>query len=743
MGRLHHARASAGYTASSEHGWPSMDRSGGRAVTHSERRSPGTGQSEIQGSHCCNSGEAALALHRPCDSLGARLAFHMRPADTDEMSGSLFSGSPSAKLSVTTGDDLPATNCVRGRLSQILQRESSPMSILGDECLSPGKSKMRVAQIWLAVLNNTEPTNDESSITTRPPLPACPKPRTKRASTDSINSMTPSRSGRRDSKVESVLPGMPTNQDDDATASYMRARRVMTMSDRAKLRERKGTELDEFLRSTLAGESHTTPRGKARSSQRSGDSDRKLSPRARSGDQASNSGASACSSPSGTPRVRKFAYDERRDPKSLTGLLRPPGKNLRVLIIDDEPVARKRVEIMIRRFVDAETIVTATSGLEAVAHVEAAETIFDLIVCDINMGGKSMRDPVNGPAASAKMRQIEFERTGHNWTPIIFLSATSRLSPMYLAFYEVCGATAVLTKPASNEFGKLAASLIAKSFTSREQGGQSPATSILHSGGALRATAKLTEELTAVTRAIRAPVKPGQPVVPIPIRAPSVPGSQLPRGQEVHAIRVLALLQVAFERSAGETPQGHELSELIQRTGFNSLTLFEWFSNKREQIIKRTPRPKSAPDSTQPREPSQSPVARPASPGAIGLKDLNFPEKYLGGGITPTLAKTDAYTDDPYETGIPSDPATRRWSGSDRARTLRTTPFSLSFSLTSHPTVLLGANGEPLQRTALPEPPAAAPQAGLGGAAPQTPKARLANTPESLQLDRRRLVKFS
>ncbi|KAJ1617060.1 hypothetical protein T492DRAFT_1102542 [Pavlovales sp. CCMP2436] len=121
MGRLHHARASAGYTASSEHGWPSMDRSGGRAVTHSERRSPGTGQSEIQGSHCCNSGEAALALHRPCDSLGARLAFHMRPADTDEMSGSLFSGSPSAKLSVTTGDDLPATNCVRGRLSQILQ----------------------------------------------------------------------------------------------------------------------------------------------------------------------------------------------------------------------------------------------------------------------------------------------------------------------------------------------------------------------------------------------------------------------------------------------------------------------------------------------------------------------------------------------------------------------------------------------------------------------------------------------
>ncbi|KAJ1641016.1 hypothetical protein T492DRAFT_925447, partial [Pavlovales sp. CCMP2436] len=120
MGGSHRVCASAGYTASPEHGWPSTDRSGGRAVTHSERRSR-TGQSEIQGSHCCNSGEAALALHRPSDSLGVRLALHMRPADTDEMSRSLFSGSPRAKLSVTTGGDSPATNCVRGRLSQLLR----------------------------------------------------------------------------------------------------------------------------------------------------------------------------------------------------------------------------------------------------------------------------------------------------------------------------------------------------------------------------------------------------------------------------------------------------------------------------------------------------------------------------------------------------------------------------------------------------------------------------------------------
>jgi CheY-like chemotaxis protein len=361
--------------------------------------------------------------------------------------------------------------------------------------------------------------------------------------------------------------------DEDKGPGFMQRRKTtMSIAHRARARAEKGDELAEFLRHALdAPAGAAGPGGSAAGNGKSPRHQRETKARLaalRGGPLGPGAMAAAASAP-------------------VQPGWAAPGSGTRVLIVDDEPVARKRVELLIRRYIDAETIVPAKNGKEAVELV-LAQAPFDLIVCDINMGGTSLRDPLNGPAASFRMRAIEKERSNgearlEGRIPVIFLSATSRLSEMYQAFYAACGANAVVAKPADVNFGKLAASLLAEklerdhadataaarvgeAMAPRKHAGALPA---VEYGAHLAADAKaMHADPKAKERGERAAERPP------PVGRPAVVAT-------VTDVRSLAILEAAYAQFGGVAPRGRELVLIVGKTGIAATDVRAWFETRR------------------------------------------------------------------------------------------------------------------------------------------------------------------
>jgi two-component system LytT family response regulator len=64
-----------------------------------------------------------------------------------------------------------------------------------------------------------------------------------------------------------------------------------------------------------------------------------------------------------------------------------PADRVRVLVVDDEPLARLRIEDLLARVEGAELAGTASNGLEAVERIRALEP--DLVFLDVQMPGKT------------------------------------------------------------------------------------------------------------------------------------------------------------------------------------------------------------------------------------------------------------------------------------------------------------------------------------------------------------------
>lgn len=181
-------------------------------------------------------------------------------------------------------------------------------------------------------------------------------------------------------------------------------------------------------------------------------------------------------------KIRMALYDDHDSPGQEGSPLEAAGRSLvksqahgsndggppkSALLVDDDPVARKRIEVLLRKSAQIEDIVLASNGVEATRKFCTRGQQFDVVVCDLNMGGNGLRDPLNGPFAMNQMRQYEKahpELYPHP-TPIILLSATSKLSEAHRAFYRAAGADDLESKPPGAAFIKKVKDMVAKVST--------------------------------------------------------------------------------------------------------------------------------------------------------------------------------------------------------------------------------------------------------------------------------------
>ncbi|KAG8457853.1 hypothetical protein KFE25_005122 [Diacronema lutheri] len=596
------------------------------AAVSDERAQTGT-RTAPRTSHAARPPSAPAAptgvLVRPSDAFHERVHFHMRAKQAGERRSSLGS---TARYGSTLA--LPT-------LAILAQAQATAET----QAAADGAEGRTARPKRISLLGTMPP----------PPPPAPPK----------------SAHARRDAAASAaeqpVLPGLHIQLADESpeTPSYLRARRVLAMADRAKRRQERGLELASYLKTTLGGNVDDA--------------------------QAK------------TPRPPTTSPPRRRPPAA-----RAEPSAVRILIVDDEPVARKRVELLVRRFIDAETIVPAKDGVEAVrAVVAAGDAGFDLVIMDINMGGKSFFDPLNGPAAAYTIMQMEKQRKDARRTPLIFLSATSRLSASYRALYEVCGASAIASKPANNDFGKTAAALLQKSTEAAAHAAQPGGRALraLGSSGALRATAKYSEALTKQLRAVRSKRPAQRPGPPEREREPPPrPTGHLPAGRRILAVRALALLEAAFEREGGETPRVHELARLSARTGFDSQSVSEWFAHKRAL------RPRGDP------APADLGAAASVVPSANAATDA----RGQVGGRAPRGTSATAVHDEP------DGPADGEARGSRDAASpsspKRHESFTFSMMVRTTPTPLRNADDKPLKSEVAVERQVRAAEAGASDA---------------------------
>lgn len=85
--------------------------------------------------------------------------------------------------------------------------------------------------------------------------------------------------------------------------------------------------------------------------------------------------------------------------------------NLRILAVDDEPLALRRVELLLARIPAVELIGTATSGKEAIQRLSALKP--DVLLLDIQMaglGGFDVVDALQGPHVPKVIFATAFDR---------------------------------------------------------------------------------------------------------------------------------------------------------------------------------------------------------------------------------------------------------------------------------------------------------------------------------------------
>src|SRR5690606_37610070 len=91
------------------------------------------------------------------------------------------------------------------------------------------------------------------------------------------------------------------------------------------------------------------------------------------------------------PHARRSAHPGCRK-RRMTGARVMPGRQLRVLIIDDEALARQRLEDLLREEDGVEIVGTAENGEAAIAAIRALRP--DLVFLDVQMPLKTGLDVV-------------------------------------------------------------------------------------------------------------------------------------------------------------------------------------------------------------------------------------------------------------------------------------------------------------------------------------------------------------
>ncbi len=76
-----------------------------------------------------------------------------------------------------------------------------------------------------------------------------------------------------------------------------------------------------------------------------------------------------------------------------------PEASLRILIVDDEPLARDRLEELLAERTDVSTVAAATDGMEAIGALRSRD--FDLVFLDVQMPGRSGIDVIEAVGVDA------------------------------------------------------------------------------------------------------------------------------------------------------------------------------------------------------------------------------------------------------------------------------------------------------------------------------------------------------
>ncbi len=82
-----------------------------------------------------------------------------------------------------------------------------------------------------------------------------------------------------------------------------------------------------------------------------------------------------------------------------------PPQRIRVLIVDDEPLARSNLKVLLRQDTDVESIAECGSGAEAIAEIRSTRP--DLVFLDVQMpecSGFDVLETVEGRRFSAGHR---------------------------------------------------------------------------------------------------------------------------------------------------------------------------------------------------------------------------------------------------------------------------------------------------------------------------------------------------
>jgi two-component system, chemotaxis family, chemotaxis protein CheY len=114
---------------------------------------------------------------------------------------------------------------------------------------------------------------------------------------------------------------------------------------------------------------------------------------------------------------------------------------MRVLVIDDELVSRKKMEIIMRTFGDCVAVDSGEAALKAYADAIVNGAPFDLITLDVSMPG------MDGTEVLYEIRKIEKKSNlpRKRWSKIIMVTAQSDKATVMLCIQVGCDS--YITKP--------------------------------------------------------------------------------------------------------------------------------------------------------------------------------------------------------------------------------------------------------------------------------------------------------
>lgn len=108
-------------------------------------------------------------------------------------------------------------------------------------------------------------------------------------------------------------------------------------------------------------------------------------------------------------------------------------KNIKVVIVDDEPIAREGIRVQLAKYPEARIVAECGNGFQAVTAIDKFKP--DLLFLDVQMPG------MDGFDLCAKIRALPSNKT----TPIIFVTSLTDFNSR--AKSTLSGGTDIIAKP--------------------------------------------------------------------------------------------------------------------------------------------------------------------------------------------------------------------------------------------------------------------------------------------------------